>query len=74
MPSMRRSFAIAGLTLAVLSALGGCAKRQIYAGDRRPDDQVAYIQAERFLFADVKIEIDGTPSTGLPVIKTAPVS
>ena len=61
MPSMRRSLAIAGLTLAVLSALGGCAKRQIYAGDRRPDDQVAYIQAERFLFAEVKIEIDGTP-------------
>jgi hypothetical protein len=61
MPSRPRSLAIAGLALAVVAALGGCAKRQIYDGDRRPDDQVAYIRAERFLLANVEIEIDGRP-------------
>ena len=61
MPSFPRLLAIAGLAFALVTALGGCAKRQIYDGDRRPDDQVAYIRAERFLFADVEIEIDGRP-------------
>lgn len=55
------SFAAAALALAALAALAGCAKRQIYDGDRLPDDKVAYIRAERFLLADVAVEIDGTP-------------
>jgi hypothetical protein len=65
MSSIPRIIAIAALALAVVPALGGCAKRQIYAGDRKPDDQVAYIRAERFLFADVAFEIDGTPVDSL---------
>jgi hypothetical protein len=56
-----RSLAIAGLALAVVPALGGCAKRQIYAGDRKPDDQVAYLVAERYLLAGVEFEVDGRP-------------
>ena len=54
---------VAVLPVIVASALAlllsGCAKRHLYAGDRRPDDQVAYIEAERFLFAGVEFGIDG---------------
>jgi hypothetical protein len=50
---------IAAGTLALL--LTGCAKKHLYAGDRRPDDQVAYVEAERFLFAGVEFGIDGVP-------------
>lgn len=44
-------------TLALL--LSGCAKKHLYPGDRRPDDQVAYVEAERFLMAGVEFGIDG---------------
>lgn len=39
--------------------LAGCAKKHLYPGDRRPDDQVAYIEAERFVLAGVEFGIDG---------------
>ncbi len=48
---------IAAGALALL--LSGCAKKHLYAGDRRPDDQVAYVEAERFLLAGVEFGIDG---------------
>lgn len=48
------------LSMAALSLLvSGCAKKHLYPGDRRPDDQVAYIEAERFLLAGVAFDIDG---------------
>jgi len=46
--------------IALGSILTGCAKTHLYPGDRRPDDQVAYVEAERFLMAGVEIDIDGT--------------
>jgi hypothetical protein len=48
---------IAASALALL--LSGCAKKHLYAGDRLPDDQVAYVEAERFLMAGVEFGIDG---------------
>jgi hypothetical protein len=48
---------IAAGALALL--LSGCAKKHLYAGDRLPDDQVAYVEAERFLMAGVEFGIDG---------------
>lgn len=39
--------------------LTGCAKKHLYPGDRRSDDQVAYIEAERFLLAGVEFNING---------------
>jgi len=50
---------IAAGALALL--LSGCAKKHLYAGDRLPDDQIAYIEAERFLMAGVEFGIDGVP-------------
>lgn len=41
------------------AVLSGCAKKHLYPGDRRSDDQVAYVEAERFLLAGVEFRIDG---------------
>lgn len=51
--------ATAAILLAGVLALQGCAKKHLYPGERRPDAQVAYIEAERFLLADVDFMIDG---------------
>ena len=54
-----------GKAISVLAAsavalfLSGCANKHLYPGDRRPDDQVAYIEAERLLMAGVTYRIDG---------------
>lgn len=45
--------------IALCAILSGCAKKHLYPGDRRPDDQVAYIEAERFLLAGLEFSIDG---------------
>ena len=45
--------------IALCAILSGCAKKHLYPGDRRSDDQVAYIEAERFLLAGVEFSIDG---------------
>lgn len=45
--------------IALCVVLSGCAKKHLYPGDRRPDDQVAYVEAERFLLAGVEFSIDG---------------
>lgn len=45
--------------IALCAILSGCAKKHVYPGDRRSDDQVAYIEAERFLLAGVEFSIDG---------------
>ena len=59
----RGTRSIASLAAVLLVAAGfslsACAKRHLYDGDRRPDDQVAYIEAERFLLARVEFDIDG---------------
>lgn len=44
---------IAGVTMQA------CAKKHLYPGERRPDDQVAYIEAERILLAGTEFMIDG---------------
>jgi len=54
----RRSAAVI-LAILLASTLQACAKRNLYPGDRRPDDQVAYVEAERFLMAGTTFEIDG---------------
>lgn len=51
--------ATAAVLLAAALALQGCAKKHLYPGERRPDAQVAYIEAERFLLAGVEFMIDG---------------
>ncbi len=45
--------------IAVCAVISGCAKKHLYPGDRRPDDQVAYVEAERFLLANIDFSIDG---------------
>lgn len=45
--------------IALCAVLSGCAKKHLYPGDRRSDDQVAYVEAERFLLAGVEFSIDG---------------
>ena len=65
MAPARRYLAAAALTLMLLPALGACAKRHLYAGDRRPDGEVAYIEAERYLLANVEVEIDGRQAGSL---------
>lgn len=45
--------------LALCAILSGCAKKHLYPGERRTDDQVAYVEAERFLLAGVEFSIDG---------------
>ncbi|MGD8810046.1 MAG: hypothetical protein PVG24_10600 [Gammaproteobacteria bacterium] len=58
----RRIAAVPVLAVAMAALLlSGCAKKHLYPGDRRPDDQVAYIEAERFLLAGIEFGIDGTP-------------
>ena len=42
------SFAAAALALAALAALAGCAKRQIYDGDRPREDYQGYWEKLRF--------------------------
>ena len=54
-----RTAALLGIALSAL--LSGCAKKHLYPGDRRPDDQVAYIEAERFLLAEMDFAIDSKP-------------
>ena len=54
---MTASRILASVALALI--LSGCAKKHLYPGDRRPDDQVAYVEAERFLMAGVEFGIDG---------------
>jgi len=51
--------ATAATLLAAVLAVQGCAKKHQYPGERRPDSQVAYIEAERFLLAGVDFMIDG---------------
>jgi len=60
--AIRRAAALPLIAAGAL-ALGasGCAKKHLYGGDRRPDDQVAYIEAERFLLAGVEFGINGVP-------------
>ncbi|MEM9683954.1 MAG: hypothetical protein AAF942_11870 [Pseudomonadota bacterium] len=48
------------LCLIAALALSACAKRDLYPGERRPDNKVALIEAERFLMARVEYTIDGT--------------
>lgn len=57
----RKSAARVFCAIAVCAVISGCAKKHLYPGDRRPDDQVAYIEAERFLLAGIEFRIDGVP-------------
>jgi len=45
--------------IALCALITGCAKKHLYPGDRRSDDQVAYVEAERFLLANIDFSIDG---------------
>ena len=57
---VRRTAALAVIAAgALVLLLSGCAKKHLYAGDRLPDDQVAYVEAERYLMAGVEFGIDG---------------
>lgn len=58
--AVRRGWRTAILCLLVAAGLAACAKRDLYPGERRPDSQVALIEAERFLMARVEYTIDGT--------------
>jgi len=53
---MMSSRFLASVALALI--LSGCAKKHLYPGDRRPDDQVAYVEAKRFLMTGVEFDID----------------
>ena len=57
--SLRQMPAMALVLLAGAIVLQGCAKKHLYPGERRPDDQVAYIEAERYVLANVDFMIDG---------------
>jgi hypothetical protein len=45
--------------------LQACAKKHLYPGERRPDSQIAYIEAERFIFANTEFSIDGREAGNL---------
>lgn len=53
------------LLIAGAIALQGCAKKHLYPGERRPDSQVSYIEAERFLLANFDVMIDGKETGSL---------
>jgi hypothetical protein len=57
---MARLFVVTLLAGALAASLSSCAKKHLYPGDRRPDDQVSHIEAERFLLAGMEFTIDGT--------------
>jgi hypothetical protein len=54
-----KGIVVATMLAAATLALEGCAKKHLYPGERRPDSQVAYIEAERYLLAGVDFMIDG---------------
>lgn len=59
MATLRKSTVGVFCAAALGLLLAGCAKKHLYPGDRRSDDQVAYIEAERFLLAGVEFSING---------------
>ena len=56
---------VAALLLIAGITVQACAKKHLYPGERRPDNQVAYIEAERFLLAGTEFMIDGKEAGSL---------
>ncbi len=59
MVTVRKSTVRVLCAVALCVLVTGCAKKHLYPGDRRSDDQVAYVEAERFLLAGVEFRING---------------
>jgi hypothetical protein len=70
--SLQRYLRAAALVLILLPVFSACAKRHFYPGDRRPDSEVAHIEADLYLMANVVIEIDGKEAGSLAQYFIAP--